>query len=77
MNESLDFDHTVLAEVASRRWQEDRPYFALNREARGSQLEGSWLRQPTTSALRLQWSRQSLAFQMQTVISSLALQSTE
>jgi hypothetical protein len=36
MNEALDFDHTVLAELISRRWQEDRPYFALNRIVRGA-----------------------------------------
>jgi hypothetical protein len=76
MNEILNFDRAVLAEVVSRRWQEERPYFALNREARGSRLKGSWLRQPTNNALRVQWSRQSLAFQMQTVFARLALKNT-
>ena len=27
MNEILDFDHTALAELISRRWQEDRAVF--------------------------------------------------
>ena len=60
MNEILDFGHTALAELISRRWQEDRPYFTLNK-ARGAWLEGSWWRQPANSALKLHWSRRSLA----------------
>jgi len=56
MNEILDFDHTALAELISRRWQEDRPYFTLNRKARGAWLEGSWRWQPANSALKLHWS---------------------
>ena len=37
MNEALD---TVLAEITSWRWQEDRPYFTLNRKAREAWAEG-------------------------------------
>ena len=61
MNEIPDFDHTALAALISRRWQEDRPYFKLNRRARGAWLKGSWWRQPANSALKLHWSRRSLA----------------
>jgi len=32
MNELLDFHHTALAALISRRWQEDRPYFTLIEE---------------------------------------------
>ena len=74
MNEILGFDHTALAELISRRWQEDRPYFTLNRKARGAWLEGSWRRQPANSALKLHWSRRSPALQMQTVFARMALQ---
>jgi hypothetical protein len=59
MNQIPDFDHTAVAELISRRWQEDRPYFTLNRKARGVWLEGSWWRQPANSALKLHWSRRS------------------
>jgi hypothetical protein len=54
---SANFDHRVLAEVISSRWREDRPFFTLNREARGARLEASWLQQPANSALELHWSR--------------------
>jgi hypothetical protein len=54
---SANFDHTVLAEVISSRWREDRPSFTLNREARGARLEASWLQQPANGALELHWSR--------------------
>jgi len=54
---SENFDHTVLAEVISSRWREDRPFFTLNREARGARLDASWLQQPANSALELHWSR--------------------
>jgi hypothetical protein len=74
MNEILDFDHTALAELISRRWQEDRPYFTLNRRARGAWLEGSWWRQPANSALKLHWSRRAGALQMQTVFARMSLQ---
>ena len=67
MNEILDFNHTALAALISRRWQEDRPYFTLNRTACGAWLEGSWGRQPANSALKLHWSRRAGALQMQTV----------
>jgi hypothetical protein len=50
-----------------RRWQEDRPYFTLNRTPCGAWLEGSWGRQPANSALKLHWSRRAGALQMQTV----------
>jgi hypothetical protein len=74
MNRILDFDHTALAELISRRWQEDRPYFTPHRKARGAALEGSWWRQPASSALKLHWSRGSPALQMQTVFTRMALQ---
>jgi len=61
MNAILDFDHTALAELILRRWQEERPYFTLNRNARGAWLEGSWWGQPANSALKLHWSRRSVA----------------
>jgi hypothetical protein len=53
---SANFDHTVLAEVISSRWREDRSFFRLNREARGARLEASWLQQPPNNALKLHWS---------------------
>ena len=74
MNEILDFDHTLLAELISLRWQEDRPYFTLNRTARGAWLEGSWWRQPAHSALKLHWSRRSPALQVKTVFARMSLQ---
>ena len=74
MNKILDFDHTALAELISRRWQEDKPYFTLNRKARGASLEGSWSPQPANSALKLRCSRGSSALQMQTVFARMALQ---
>lgn len=55
----VNFDHTVLAEVISSRWREDRPFFPLNREARGARLEASWLQQSAHSVLELHWSRRS------------------
>ena len=77
MNEILDFGHTALAELISRRWQEDRPYFTLNRKARGAWLEGSWCRPPANSALKLHWSRRSPALQMQTVFARHGATKTE
>ena len=74
MNEILGFDHTALAELISRRWQEDRPYFTLNRKARGAWLEGSWCRQPANSGLKVHWSRRSPALQTKTVFARMALQ---
>ena len=59
MNEILDFDHTALAELTSRRWQEDRPYFMLINTARLAWLEASWRRQPGRSAMELHWSRRA------------------
>jgi|HubBroStandDraft_1064217.scaffolds.fasta_scaffold173278_2 hypothetical protein len=56
---SANFDHTVLAEVISRRWREDRLFFTLNRGAHGARLEASWLQQPANSALELHWSRRA------------------
>jgi hypothetical protein len=67
MNAILDFDHIALAELISRRWQEDRPYLTLNRTAWVACVEGSWGRQPANSALKLHWSRRAGALQMQTV----------
>jgi hypothetical protein len=74
MNETLDCAHTALAELTSRRWQEDRPYFTLNRRARGAWLEGFWSPQPANVALKLRSSRRSSALQMQTVFARMALQ---
>ena len=76
MNKILDFDHTALAELISRRWQEDKPYFTLNRKARGAWLEGSWSPQPANRALKLRWSRRSAALQMQTVFARTAPKKT-
>ena len=38
-------DPTVLAELVSRRWNEARPYYTLNRTARGVWLDALWRRQ--------------------------------
>jgi predicted component of type VI protein secretion system len=73
MNEILAFDHTTLAQLISRRWQEDRPYFTPNKKARGAWLEGSWWRQPANGALKLHWSRRSPPIE-QTVFARMALQ---
>ena len=73
MNEILDFDHTALAELISRRWREDRPYFVLTRKARGAWLQGPSWRQPPNSALQLRWSRRSLALRMQSLFARMAL----
>ena len=68
MNATPDIDHTALAELMSRRWQKERAYFTLNREARGAWAEGSWWwREPGDTALKLHWSRRSPALKMQTV----------
>jgi hypothetical protein len=77
MNETLDFDHTAVAELIARRWQEDRPYFTLNRKARGAWLEGAWRWQPANNALMLHWSRRSTALPMQTGFTRMALHETE
>jgi hypothetical protein len=55
-NGHADFDHSVLAELITRRWKQDRPYFTLNERAPGAWLEASWRRQPGRSALQLHWS---------------------
>lgn len=69
MNESLehraagnghaDFDLSVLAELITRRWKQDRPYFTLNERTPEAWLEASWRRQPGRSALELHWSRRA------------------
>jgi hypothetical protein len=74
MNEILDFDHTVLAELVSRRWQADKLHFKLNRKDCGAWLEGEWWRQPANSALKLRWSRRSATPQMHIVFARIALQ---
>ena len=57
---SAQFDHAVLAEVISRRWTDDCPYFRVTRKkARGSRPEASWWRQPADGALELHCSRGS------------------
>jgi len=73
MNGRRDFDHTVPAELISRRWQEEQPYFTLNRKARGAWLEGFWSPQPANAALKLRWSRRSAALRMQTVFARITL----
>jgi hypothetical protein len=73
MNQILDFDHTAVAELISRRWQEVRPYFTLDRKARGTWLEGSWWRQPGNSAMNLHWSRRSPVLRTQTDFARMAL----
>ena len=72
MNDALDFDHTALAELISRRWREDKPYFTLKRLAPGAWLGGSWSPQPANSTLKLCWSRRSAA--LQAVFAGTALQ---
>jgi hypothetical protein len=66
MNEIPNIDHIAVAALIARRWQEDRPYFTLNRKARGPWLEGSWRWQPANNALELHWSRRFSAPPMQT-----------
>jgi len=56
---SLQFDHTVLAELIARRWKQDRPYFTLNKRACGAWLQASRWRQSGRSALGLHWSRRA------------------
>ena len=56
---SGQIDHTVLAELVSRRWKEARSYYALNRKARGVWLEAVWRRRAGDSALDLSWSSPS------------------
>jgi hypothetical protein len=46
-------DHTVLAELVSRRWKEARPSYTLNRTAREVWLEASSRRRPGDIALDL------------------------
>jgi hypothetical protein len=55
----LHFDHSVLAELITRRWKQDRPHFTLNKGTRGAWLEASWWRPPGRSALELHWSRRA------------------
>ena len=49
---SGQIDHTILAELLSRRWKEARSYYTFNRT-----LEASCRRQPGRSVLELHWSR--------------------
>jgi hypothetical protein len=65
MNETQDFDLAALAELIARRWQEDRTYITLNRQAQEAWLEGSWWWRPRNTALKLHWSRWSPALQRQ------------
>ena len=74
MNGIQDLDHTVPAELISRRWQADQLDFTLNRKDCGAWLEGSWRRKPGNSALKLRWSRRSAAPQMHTLVTRIALQ---
>jgi len=52
VNRHADFDHSVLAELIARRWNQDR---SLNERSRGAQLEAPWWRQPADSAMELHW----------------------
>ena len=74
MNKTVDFDHTAPAELISRRWQEDKPYFTLKRIAPGAWLEASWRGQPTNSAQKLRRARWSPALRMRTVFARMPLQ---
>jgi hypothetical protein len=51
---SGQIDPNVFAELVSRRWQEARSYYTLNR-----MLEASWRRRPVRSVLELRWSRRA------------------
>jgi hypothetical protein len=57
MNDQLNFDHTVLGELITRRWQEDPAYYTLGRYTEGGWLESSWMRPAGRSGLELHWSR--------------------
>jgi hypothetical protein len=54
---SAQFDHSVLAEVISRRWRENRAFFSPGTTTRVPRLEDSWWREPANTALELHWSR--------------------
>jgi hypothetical protein len=51
---SGQIDHTVFAELVSRRWKEARSYYTLNR-----MMEASWRRRLVRSVLELHWSRRA------------------
>ncbi len=50
---SGQIDHTVSAELVSRRWKDARPYYTLNGTAREVWLEASLRRRAGDSALDL------------------------
>jgi len=51
------FDHTILAEVISRRWREDRPFFPPGTTTRVPRLEASWWREPLEDLSYTDWKR--------------------
>ena len=57
---SGQIDHTVSAELVSRRWKEARPYYTLNRTAREVWLEASLRRRAGDRALDLRCSPSSI-----------------
>ena len=59
MNDPLNFDHTVLGQLIAQRWQQDPPYYTLNRNVRGGWLEPSWMQRAGHSALELHWTRRT------------------
>lgn len=61
MNDPLNLDHTLLGELIARCWQEDPPYYTLNRSVGGGWLEPSWMRRAAHSGLELHWSRRAAA----------------
>ena len=58
-NGEVDLNHSVLAELTTRSWEQDRPYFTLNQGVRGAWLEASWWRPSGRSALESHWSRRA------------------
>ena len=59
MNDPLNFDHTVLAELIAQRWQEDPAYYTLNRNAHRGWLEALWMRRAGHSGVELHWTRRA------------------
>jgi hypothetical protein len=48
---------TAVAELLARRWNEDRPYFILDEDARGVRLQARWLRGRGPGGLEQHWYR--------------------
>jgi hypothetical protein len=58
-SEQLNFDPTALGELIARRWQEDPPYYASQRNVRGPWLEPCWTHRAGRSVLELHWIRRA------------------